>query len=44
MYEIISIQIGADKDVTGVTEVGKLVFIGKRLGETMRTSLLEVIQ
>lgn len=44
MYEITSMQIGADKDVTGVTEVGKLVFIGKRLGETIRTSLFEVMQ
>jgi len=44
MYEITAIQSGTEEDVTGVTEVGKLVFIGKGLGEEMRRSLLGVMQ
>lgn len=44
MYEITPIQTGAEDNTTGVTEVGKLVFIGKGLGENMRKSLLDFIQ
>ncbi|KLO17268.1 cobW-domain-containing protein [Schizopora paradoxa] len=44
MYEITPIRAAAEDDTVGVTEVGKLVFIGKGLGENMRKSLLDVLQ
>ena len=43
MYEITSLRSAAEDNMMGVTEVGKLVFIGKGLGENMRKSLLDVL-
>lgn len=42
MYEINPIHVGGD--VMGVPEEGKLVFIGKGLGEDAKASLLAVLQ